>query len=995
MRSIKLTPKTKAFVQFTALGLAGALATACSKHTAGGPDQSTFLVTPVIARSVQTAATDPAYNLPSSKVFQVKACVQDMGLLKPVIGLSFHVKGVNQSQTELAVRSDADGCLYWNDSVQFNYLGKEQYIPMERTITADAPHRGEVTLHLAVDPWKDSSDSLVDLRYGSVQALAMADQSQGSQSKLFVQDLGVHLFNQQFSGNSLTVQAQLNLRPQFQRQGDGGLLKLESLSQGSLQLDLYLIEKTRVSQEKSLQQSFILAKQTLDVQVLNGLGETNTSLTLGHVPSPYSQFEIAFRLSPRQSPDFQADEGTVALDALITQGRYSKVSLPSYQRLDTYVSQLSPGQVLAAAKSTSKPSTSAPSGAKALQFAEVRVEFGGIEKPSHPDSNLSQFGTQITACLVGALDQKPIYNFPFEAAVCGQTGADTSCEKGFHSLTTDPSGCLHWQERFRYDYFAKEQWIPKTVTVRSVTLPYQNETSTYTVYINPWQRGGLFQWDSRNGEPPAIAEKSVGTKTSTGPKRPAASSKIEIRSLNYNFTGRDFTIDRNMNLIVHRQYQLSFNPVVKRSDSPSDGITYEALYPGRYQLKALLMTAPDSGRAMVAMPLAFYTSQVEVSNGNATAKIELPISLAEMPLFSARTRLILELSDQSAASSLRPALIEAPFQGMDSAGSYAASEALGGEEQILGALASGDDAITTLTAQGKSLAFVSQRKFNADRTLRELTGMRRIDPVRKMSDFCSQLFADSTIKTVACITAPNHSMQIIHFAEIEQITSLPEEISSDMTALSISASISHSDSHDVSTSKSISASTSVSAGIDAKLGLDIFGTGAKTGVGWNNSMSWGVSHSWDHSRSDSHSVTESESKTMSLESHTFRFTAKARHCVAAKNDDLQGVYSCENQLRSESFEETWAYLSQNRPGLTVMGDSGSAWDQGLTKMVRGRENLDQLRKTLADRTKSLVIERDDSLIPASQRVSQALGGLSGIVPILADDSIPGTVILAQ
>ena len=104
-------------------------------------------------------------------------------MVQPIVGMEFSIEGGAQP---IRQKTGANGCLYWNDSVNFNYLGKEQYIQLERKVVAERPHRGEIVLDLAIDPWKTGGDALVDLRYGTSQALGSEADSSVSHSKLLI-----------------------------------------------------------------------------------------------------------------------------------------------------------------------------------------------------------------------------------------------------------------------------------------------------------------------------------------------------------------------------------------------------------------------------------------------------------------------------------------------------------------------------------------------------------------------------------------------------------------------------------------------------------------------------------------------------------------------------------------------------------------------------------------------------------------------------------------
>lgn len=304
--------------------------TGCQKgaQSQSKANDATFLITPVSAENVQIASTDPTYNLPTSKSVRIKACIQDLRLVQPVVGQGFTIVG---GASPIDQKTDAAGCLYWNDKVDFSYLAREQYIQIERKIVAERPYRGEVDLELAIDPWKSSSDALVDLRYGSTQALGSEEDSSVSQSKLIIQEMQARFYNQQFSSSGLSVSGQFSFKPLLARIGYDGLEIQEPLTQGQFQIELVLIEKPRVGNQGKPE---ILDKESLDVQAVSGFVETQLDFHLNHVPSQYSMIEVGFKVSSKETHTLAPEEGLLEMDQLIGQGNYPKKSVQD--GLDAY-----------------------------------------------------------------------------------------------------------------------------------------------------------------------------------------------------------------------------------------------------------------------------------------------------------------------------------------------------------------------------------------------------------------------------------------------------------------------------------------------------------------------------------------------------------------------------------------------------------------------------------------------------------------------------------
>lgn len=898
-------------------------------------------------------------------------------MVQPIVGMEFSIEGGAQS---IRQKTDANGCLYWNDSVSFNYLGKEQYIQIERKIVAEHPHRGEVVLDLAVDPWKASGDALVDLRYGSTQALGSEADSSVSHSKLLIQQMQARFYNQQFSSSGLTISGQFSFKPMLARTGYDGREIQESLTQGDFQLELVLIEKPRVGNPG---EPHVIGQQTADVHAASAFVETQVDFHLDHAPSQYSTIELGFKVSAKDAASLASEDGLLEMDQLIGQGSYPKEAVQG--GLDAYVQKLSVAEHAEVAATSTAPSPQAG----AFQFDSVHVEFGGVEKTSKNENVPIQIGVEISACIKSSVDLKPIFNFPFEVSVCSNA---EKCTETPQSKTSDPQGCLHWQDHVSFDYFSSEKWIARHLVVHSEAAPFKEQQSQFTVYMDPWQTGSLFQWDSRSGQPPTSAPVAGS---------PGA-AHLDVTGFTFNYVGRAFKVDSNMNLIVKRKYQFQITPAIRRNGSMNQGLAYDSIKAGRYRLRALLMTSQDFTGG-TAEPISLYSGLVDAVNGVIVANVEFTHALTEMPLISSRGQIVFELSDLSKDSALKAGTVSAPFSALDANGSYGVTTSGSTVDQLLTAVPS-ESSVSELSARGTSLYFRKDRAGSVDDLFHAVSGMNTLgDPglaavaesqgafdSSTLGRLCPTVFPDVLTRTL-CRVTPQRYLQAFRFLQVASVTGAPAEVSGDSTTLNVSAFVGYTEAQGHTDSWQVAAHAEAEGGLGIKLLGN--GGGISAGVGVTRMREW------DRSKTDSQQVSVVDMKSLNVEALSFQIPAKTRRCFAIQPTDSKavnpGYYFCDSAIRDQRISESWYYISQLRSVSTALQDLGNVADNRWMKIIRGRDQYSTFKKMIEDSSKALIFEHDETFLNAARTFGKSFGGLSGVVPLLSDSNIPGVVLDAQ
>ena len=188
-------------------------------------------------------------------------------------------------------------------------------------------------------------------------------------------------------------------------------------------------------------------------------------------------------------------------------------------------------------------------------------------------------------------------------------------------------------------------------------------------------------------------------------------------------------------------------------------------------------------------------------------------------------------------------------------------------------------------------------------------------------------------------------------------------------------------------------SSMVTAGVSAEGGISFFGNGATVSAGWKNEAGWGITKTWDSSQVNSHQVNVVNMKSLLSESLVFNIPVLGRQCtgVSPTDSSLRGAYICATKAVAQTVTETWYSISQTKPSGAVIEDLGDVADLGWTKIIRGTGNYSEFVKTVQDRSKTIVFERDQSMVDATSTYGSTWGKVSGVVPLLNDGNIPGVV----
>lgn len=116
---------------------AGGVAGSGNALSSSRSENATFVVDPLASSGADHQVADAAWNARRRHVVTLRACLRDIGKLQPVVAQSFVVRGGGE---EHELSTDANGCLTWNESTEFNWLARESFIRTGRVIEPRGMH---------------------------------------------------------------------------------------------------------------------------------------------------------------------------------------------------------------------------------------------------------------------------------------------------------------------------------------------------------------------------------------------------------------------------------------------------------------------------------------------------------------------------------------------------------------------------------------------------------------------------------------------------------------------------------------------------------------------------------------------------------------------------------------------------------------------------------------------------------------------------------------
>lgn len=579
------------FLGLSTLSLVGCNLPSPQEKESGTNTAATFTVQAMPEKSkALEVSVQGAFALPSSKVFNLQACVKDVAYDKVIAGHDFVVE-----ETQQKVTSDKSGCLTWAERVSFNFLADSQYIRIERTIKGQGLHRGSQKVAYAINPWShgetltpvlnpddgNNIPRLVDNTEAGKLALKglNADSALATSRPLWVEDGRLFVTEQKMTTDGVTLLVEMRPNVAIQLSKMNGEIFARNLTAGTFQARMKLIH---IYQHEGKEIRRLMSETGLmDVKMENGSLAIKASMHLPALPTR-GQLMLGLELSPVNGP-----AGLTSFDGIYFMGEYDQIKGASFLKLNTIVAQTKNFKISeyvnAEIAEVAKISTSGVMSEDTYQKPKIEVsqlEFRFIRIGKETTSEREVF-YNIRACVRNGLDQKNTRAHTFKITKFRQSEADTT---SVVSLKTDNNSCLSWDESITFKYFDCQRYLKGYVQIENADLGMNEKLD---IIVNPWESWGQVARDMRYVDP---TEKLILSCEKENRPR----SQVLLDGFNYNTLSYSYSIDSQMNLNVTKKIQFKMDPRLLIYSSLANGrAEAQKMRDGVYLLKLAIVQNRD------------------------------------------------------------------------------------------------------------------------------------------------------------------------------------------------------------------------------------------------------------------------------------------------------------------------------------------------------------------------------------------------------------------
>jgi hypothetical protein len=613
-------------------------------------ESATFEVGEVRGR-IEIGRQLEGFSIPLSRLFVFQVCVKDRRTQEIIKGHRFEVTGGSESQN---VRSDNSGCLSWSETVEYDHLSEEQYIALERRVTARGMQSGARSLRFAINPWKltEGSPAVVDLTRDRTpndktipEAQMQAHSTRSEKASLWLSRISIENSPQAPAGGVLARHLRISIQPAVLLRNLHGQRVPQDLKEADLSASLELLAVTSAGGD---QRRYVLSsardltvrregdRYRLDFPVTLQTGTPTTRYQLGVRIA--SKGDLA-RLKPIEAlyeiGTFDQLIGSTSLSAELkassADGAFSLEKELNSENV-TRVESETPGPRPSPSVSSGPPA-SGYSQPRAFEVSIIRVSILGVDTASE-STTVRTMRYNATACLTDNFaGGRPAVNVEFtvETPNHRKLVLRTLREPGLE-------GCIRWEDSILHRFYESEHFILVPVAIRHESgrpgAPVFEERRQLA--LNPWDRFG-FGRDMKE---------DTGFVTGVN-QRPKVPSRLIADGFNFETVDlRDYEVDEFLNLKTKRRLQLRIPLRVQRHSNVFLGrnLPAEPLRDGIYAFRAALhIRLRNAAGELVEIiePMRGGTRLVHVRGGE--LKIDGIFAVSDMRLFQARTTLVFEV----------------------------------------------------------------------------------------------------------------------------------------------------------------------------------------------------------------------------------------------------------------------------------------------------------------------------------------------------------------
>lgn len=627
---------------------------------------SSFQNTPVqlVGSTVNKSMwSDSAWNdIPNSTYYKFQTCLKDKAILNPIVDEAFQIDSPTGSKQVL---TNIDGCLIWNEKVEFNYLEQERLINYPIQIHGLGHYKGSRSFELALNPWPNAQKPMVFLENETDLGNSFGIYELGEKSsELSMVKSNLEIGQINLSTRPISIKDGIKHYP-IDLQFDASLLRKglsgESISDLKISTGRFkAIFNLYETPDTNVERSILIS--TFEKEIIGKSGQFQETLDFylsgQTLRSDNSYLFLEIEIIPLNGPENLSSELLRITDFNIETGSFG-----SSKRVDTKT-KASPR----IANSLPDPEDREIIGEElegddklGYYIRKVKdISRGSIVNNSYNKSSIKIRRAKFTLCLneeTGSSNQVALTDTQVKVDIKFEDGSSDGASTD-RIYKTNEDGCINTFANITYDKYSLEKWIPFNVTVTPLDGTYTELVKTRKLTVNPWNPED-FGYDTKyETEIPQIKAKAP---------------RLFIGKVDYTKETMDysqFRINEFLHLSLKRKYQFVFEPKVELFHSYKDDSVTESLSFGNYQVKVSLFS-PSSPDVNYYNPdlknFKFITSAEKKMklqpNGVITDLISFPFLVSETQSLAHKNLAVLEISSLEEGSAIRPVRVVFPFFG--------------------------------------------------------------------------------------------------------------------------------------------------------------------------------------------------------------------------------------------------------------------------------------------------------------------------------------------
>ena len=555
------------------LTIATALISSCSNDVEDKSQllaNATFNATRVTAYSTLPAKLKDWGDFQRGNHIELVSCIKNKGINAPVINDLFTIYSHGGNSTQKT--SDENGCIHWGLYKNFDFLTQEHYAPHTIKIVGTGKHKGSLTIPLAINPWKNTSNTVKDLRFDQLASRYIQDQPKHPEkSNLHIKSTKIsykkgvfkHLTN---LSQSYTLSYDISLWPTYKRIGLDEDLIEESFKEGTFNVVLSLMEKN-----PSNDRYFNISTTEQKVVIKNGFLNTPVTFLIQppNWPKGSSLLEMFIQLTPVDGPkSLGIFHGAVSMKNMA----HNNHDAPG-QFTPAFSYELQTAQV------RQEPEQQ-PRNDFIFEIDSVQAEYGSLKNESYKKHSDKILKSKLRLHLVSPFNEEIIKKTRFLITVHDRNGNPDSTDQRIASI--DSNGILESHIMIHYNTYNCSQWLPYKIKIKAIDGQISGLEKERTVLINPWDKTN-FSYDPLRQSPPIQA-------TCTPPQVHIA----EVEYSNEELDRDNFHLDTYLNLSIRKFYNINFKPLLKITSSHQQETPLTAITYGKFTLRLDLYTPKNA-----------------------------------------------------------------------------------------------------------------------------------------------------------------------------------------------------------------------------------------------------------------------------------------------------------------------------------------------------------------------------------------------------------------